>query len=114
MLKRVITLGLIFLAFIYVAKCLYVGWNNMEFGEFKPVAAVFLLDTSASNRNLFDKQVQTILKISKRLDSEDQALIYVVTEELIPESQTNESKDLMAMFCLIGFTIMMVLDVLLG
>ena len=81
MLKRVITLGLIFLAFIYVAKCLYVGWNNMEFGEFKPVAAIFLLDTSASNRNLFDKQVQTILKISKRLDSEDQALIYVVTED---------------------------------
>ena len=42
------------------------------------------------------------------------AMIYVVTEELIPESQTNESKDLMAMFCLVGFTIMMVLDVLLG
>lgn len=42
------------------------------------------------------------------------AMIYVVVEELIPESQTNESKDLMAMFSLIGFTIMMVLDVLLG
>ncbi len=42
------------------------------------------------------------------------AMIYVVTEELIPESQTNESKDLMAMCSLIGFTIMMVLDVLLG
>lgn len=81
MLKRVITLGLILLAFIYAAKCLYVGWNNMEFGEFKPVATIFLLDTSASNRGLFDKQVQTILKISKRLDSEDQALIYVVTED---------------------------------
>ena len=42
------------------------------------------------------------------------AMIYVVTEELIPESQTNENKDFMAMFCLIGFTIMMTLDVLLG
>ena len=42
------------------------------------------------------------------------AMIYVVTEELIPESQTNESKDIMAMCCLVGFTIMMVLDVLLG
>ncbi len=42
------------------------------------------------------------------------AMIYVVTEELIPESQTNESKDLMAMCSLVGFTIMMVLDVLLG
>ena len=42
------------------------------------------------------------------------AMIYVVVEELIPESQTNENKDLMAMSTLIGFTIMMTLDVLLG
>ncbi len=42
------------------------------------------------------------------------AMIYVVVEELIPESQTNESKDLMAMFTLVGFSIMMLLDVLLG
>lgn len=42
------------------------------------------------------------------------AMIYVVVEELIPESQTNENKDLMAMCTLIGFTIMMTLDVLLG
>ena len=42
------------------------------------------------------------------------AMIYVVVEELIPESQTNESKDLMSMFTLIGFVIMMLLDVLLG
>ena len=42
------------------------------------------------------------------------AMIYVVVSELIPESQTNENKDLIAMFTLVGFTIMMVLDVLLG
>ena len=42
------------------------------------------------------------------------AMIYVVIEELIPESQTNENKDLMAIFSLMGFTIMMLLDVLLG
>ena len=42
------------------------------------------------------------------------AMIYVVVEELIPESQTNKSKDLMAMFTLVGFSIMMLLDVLLG
>ena len=42
------------------------------------------------------------------------AMIYVVVEELIPESQTNESKDLMSMFTLVGFVIMMLLDVLLG
>ncbi len=42
------------------------------------------------------------------------AMIYVVVEELIPESQSNKSKDLMAFFTLIGFGIMMVLDVALG
>ncbi len=42
------------------------------------------------------------------------AMIYVVVEELIPESQTNKKKDLMALFTLIGFSIMMILDLALG
>ncbi|MBE6160303.1 MAG: ZIP family metal transporter [Lactobacillales bacterium] len=42
------------------------------------------------------------------------AMIYVVVQELIPESQTNKRKDLMALFTLIGFSIMMILDVALG
>ena len=45
---------------------------------------------------------------------EQSAMIYVVVEELIPESQTNERKDVMALFTLIGFSVMMVLDVALG
>ena len=42
------------------------------------------------------------------------AMIYVVVEELIPESQSNEKKDLMALFTIIGFSIMMTLDILFG
>lgn len=42
------------------------------------------------------------------------AMIYVVVQELIPESQTNERKDLMALFTMIGFSIMMILDVALA
>ena len=42
------------------------------------------------------------------------AMIYVVVEELIPESQTNKKKDLMAFFTLIGFTVMMIMDIALG
>ncbi|MGN1095892.1 MAG: ZIP family metal transporter [Eubacteriales bacterium] len=38
------------------------------------------------------------------------AMIYVVVEELIPESQTNEKKDVMALFTLFGFSLMMLLD----
>ena len=42
------------------------------------------------------------------------AMIYVVVQELIPASQSNEKKELMALFTLIGFSIMMILDVALG
>ena len=39
------------------------------------------------------------------------AMIYVVVQEIIPESQTNKRKDLMALFTIIGFSIMMILDI---
>lgn len=42
------------------------------------------------------------------------AMIYVVACELIPECQTNKNKGIITMCTLIGFIIMMVLDVLLG
>ena len=42
------------------------------------------------------------------------AMIYVVVSELIPESQSNKKKEVMAIFTIIGFTIMMLLDVALG
>ena len=42
------------------------------------------------------------------------AMIYVVVEELIPESQQNQRRDLMALFTLAGFSLMMVMDVALG
>lgn len=42
------------------------------------------------------------------------AMIYVVTEELIPESQQNPHKAAMTFFTLAGFAVMMVLDVALG
>ena len=42
------------------------------------------------------------------------AMIYVVIQELIPESQTNKNKEMISLFTLLGFVIMMLLDVLLG
>ena len=42
------------------------------------------------------------------------AMIYVVVEELIPESQTNHKKELMALFTFICFSILMILDIALG
>lgn len=42
------------------------------------------------------------------------AMIFVVVEELIPESQTNGNGDIATMGLMVGFTIMMILDVALG
>lgn len=42
------------------------------------------------------------------------AMIYVIIQELIPECETNNNKGLITMFSLIGFVIMMILDVLLA
>jgi ZIP family zinc transporter len=42
------------------------------------------------------------------------AMIYVVVEELIPESQQGESTDIATIGVMIGFSVMMFLDVALG
>ena len=42
------------------------------------------------------------------------AMIFVVVEEVIPESQREGNADLATMGVLIGFTVMMILDVALG
>lgn len=42
------------------------------------------------------------------------AMIYVVVEELIPESQRGESTDIATIGAMLGFALMMVLDVALG
>lgn len=42
------------------------------------------------------------------------AMIYVVIQELIPESQANKKKNLMALFTILGFMVMMSFDVALG
>lgn len=42
------------------------------------------------------------------------AMIYVAISELIPESQKNIYKNLMSLFTIIGFVVMMILDVALG
>ena len=41
------------------------------------------------------------------------AMIYVVTEELIPESQKNKKEGLMALLNILGFSFMMILELLL-
>lgn len=82
-------------------KAFFIGQLS---GIVEPIAAVLGC--------ILVQKIQTILPFV--LAFAGGAMIYVVVQELIPESQTNEKKDLMALFTLIGFSIMMILDVVLG
>jgi ZIP family zinc transporter len=42
------------------------------------------------------------------------AMIYVVVEELIPEAQRDRRTDIATIGCMLGFAVMMTLDVALG
>ena len=42
------------------------------------------------------------------------AMIFVVVEELIPDSETNGNTDVATLGLMVGFVLMMVLDVALG
>lgn len=81
MFRRALMLGIILPVVLYVCKVAAVAISSFEPGDFKPVVAIFLLDVSASNRNLLWQEQQCILRMSKKLDSEDHARIYVVTED---------------------------------
>lgn len=73
-------------------------------GIVEPISAVI--------RAILVLKVQILLPIL--LSFAGGAMIYVVVQELIPESQTNKKKDLMALFTILGFLIMMIFDVALG
>lgn len=81
MFRKALMLGVLLPIIVFALKLVVVGMSKVELSEFKPVCAIFLLDISASNRDLLWKQQQTILKIGKKMDSEDHSRIYVVTED---------------------------------
>ena len=81
MFRRTLILSILLILAVLVGKFLVYGISNIKTAGFKPVVSIFLVDVSASNRGLLNKQKQTILKMAKKLDSEDTAIIYVVSEK---------------------------------
>ena len=64
------------------------------------------MDATVAEGNVFE------LVIDKNVV--DKRERHVVIEEIIPESQLNKNKGLIALLTLVGFSIMMILDVALG
>ena len=81
MFRKAIILGLILPVAVFFLKLIAIGLANFQPSEFKPVISIFLLDISASSRNLLQEEQNFILRMAKRMDSEDHVRIYVVTED---------------------------------
>lgn len=79
-------------------------WYGQLSGVVEPVAAVIGAAAVLTMRPL----------LPYALSFAAGAMIYVVVEELIPESQLEKNTDLATVGTLLGFTVMMVLDVALG
>ena len=79
-------------------------WYGQLSGVVEPVAAVIGAAAVLTMRPL----------LPYALSFAAGAMIYVVVEELIPESQLAKNTDLATVGTLLGFTVMMILDVALG
>ena len=79
-------------------------WYGQMSGAVEPVAGV----VGASAVLLFRPLLPYALSFAAG------AMIFVVVEELVPESQDEGNADFATMGCILGFTVMMVLDVALG
>jgi len=79
-------------------------WKGTLSGAVEPIASVLTI--------LVTGLITSILPYTLAFAAG--AMIYVVVEELIPESQSDEHSDLGTIGAVLGFTLMMVLDVALG
>lgn len=79
--KRLIIIGIIILTLSIVLKSVIVGFRSIKVDDFKPVAAIFLIDISASNQTEIAKQKKYITQFCTNMDPEDQVKILVVSQD---------------------------------
>lgn len=79
--KRLTVIGIIILVFSVIVKSAYVGFSSLELEEFRPVAAIFMLDISASNQSKLYKQKLYVSQLCSSLDSEDKVKILVISQD---------------------------------
>lgn len=75
--KRLITIGLIILAFSIIGKLIYSAARGIKVDDFKPAAVIFVVDSSASNQKGLKAQKKTLRQICNILDPEDLSLIHI-------------------------------------
>lgn len=79
--KKLITIGIIILALSVVLKFVLVQVKGVKVDKFNPVAAIFVIDSSASNQKDFPKQKSFLRQMCALLDPEDQIKILKVSQD---------------------------------
>ena len=79
--KRLITMGIIILAFSIVGKLIWSGLKSIKVDDFKPAAVIFVVDSSASNQKELAEQKKSLRQICNLLDPEDQVKILKDTQD---------------------------------
>ena len=79
--KRLIILGIIFVISAVILKLLYIGIKNIKVDDFHKSAVIFVIDSSASNQDMLDKEIKYIKSLCSILDPEDEIKILKVSQE---------------------------------
>ena len=79
--KRLITIGIIILAFSIVGKLRWSRLKRIHVNDFKPAGVTLAVESSASNQKELAKQKKSLRQISNLLDTEDQVKILKVSQD---------------------------------
>ena len=92
--KRLIILGILFLGIAIVCKLLFVALKNVKIDEFHKSAVIFVVDSSASNQQMFPTEIKYLKSLCSILDPEDEIKILKVSEKsyLIYEGSPSDSQ----------------------
>ncbi len=78
--KRLVIIGILFLAICVIAKLLYVICKNIKVDDFHKAAIVFVVDSSASNQKMLPSEIKYLKSLCSILDPEDEIKILKVSQ----------------------------------
>ena len=78
--KRLVIIGILFLAICVIAKLLYVICKNIKVDDFHKAAIIFVVDSSASNQKMLPSEITYLKSLCSILDPEDEIKILKVSQ----------------------------------
>lgn len=92
--KRLIIIGILILAIVFIGKLLFLGLKNIKVDDFHKAAIIFVIDSSASNQKMLPDEIKFTKSLCSILDPEDEIKILKVSEDsyLIFEGSPSDSK----------------------